>query len=222
MFRDKEFLIEKGMYPNCREDVFYIVGILYDEVMETGIINIEKIEELREFLDSHRELIDNKTYSIALPETIIKRFKESFIDEMYTMNNIETEYQNTYNIQQLLENQSIRKISVDWESKTGIYGIFTESKLVYIGSTHESFKARFMAHRAGIKGKSTQYVHKKIKEDLNNNKRVEFKPIIIIEDLQMMHKKTINLKELKCMELALIVALQPSYNIEGVLKPFSF
>ena len=34
------------MYPNCRGDVFYIVGALYDEVMETGIINIEKIEEL--------------------------------------------------------------------------------------------------------------------------------------------------------------------------------
>lgn len=34
MFRDKNFLIRNGLYPNCREDVFYIIGCIYDEVVE--------------------------------------------------------------------------------------------------------------------------------------------------------------------------------------------
>jgi len=54
------------------------------------------------------------------------------------------------------------------------------------------------------------------------NKKVEFKPLIIIEDLPIKYNREINEDELRCMELALISVLQPIYNIEGVSQPFSF
>ena len=242
MFREKEFLIEKGLYPGCREDTCYIIGTIYDEVVETGIINVKKIEELREYLDKNREIVNNKDYSISLTSSIIKRFKESFnIDfkiegeipvqdkakSKKVKTNVNTkediEYCNIYNVKDLLENNSIRKVYTDWENKTGVYGIFVNNNLVYIGSTSISFKDRFLEHKGYIRNNSEiMYLYKKLKLDLENNCNVEFKPLIILEDLQMLHKKTINKKELKCMEFALIMVLQPKYNIAGRLQPFNF
>ena len=66
MFRDKNFLVEQGLYEGCREDTCYIIGMIYDEVLGTGIFNTEKIEELRIYLDKHREVINNKDYPITL------------------------------------------------------------------------------------------------------------------------------------------------------------
>lgn len=232
MFRDKDFLIEQGLYAGCREDTFYIIGEIYDEVIENKKFDKNKIEKIREYLDKHREVINNATYPISLTSSIITRFNETFITKTRQEKDnqqkqkeeeiIEKQYKNSYNIKELLENNSIRRIKTDWENKRGVYGIYIEDNLVYIGSTYNSFKNRFIIHKQAIKGESTQYVHKQIKEALNNNKKVEFKPIVIIEDLEMLHKRTINEKELKCMELALITAIQPKYNIAGRTQPFNF
>lgn len=227
MFRDKDFLIEQGLYAGCREDTFYIIGEIYDEVIENKKFDEDRIEKIRKYLDEHREIINNATYPISLTSSIIKRFKETFIkqekeDKEQKKEIIEKQYRDSYNIRELLENNYVRKIKTDWEDKKGVYGIYIEDNLVYIGSTCNSFKNRFIAHKQGIKGEPTQYIHKQIKKALNNNEKVEFKPIVIIEDLEMLHKRTINEKELKCMELALITAIQPKYNIAGRTQPFNF
>lgn len=226
MFRDKEFLVQNGMYKGCREDTFYIIGSIYDEVIETGKFNIEYIEQIREYLDTHREVINNATYNISLTDSIIKRFKEAFINKI--PNQVVEQpcniiLKNEYNIKELLEDNSIRRIKTEWENKKGIYGIYVNNNLVYIGSTYESFKSRFIVHKGHIKrGENDLFLYRKIREALNNGRNVEFKPIIILEDLKMEHKKTINEKEMKCMEMALIITLQPIYNISGRLKPFDF
>lgn len=237
MFRDKNFLIEQGLYAGCREDTFYIIGEIYDEVIESKKFNFERIEQLREYLDKNREVINNATYSISLTESIVSRFKRVFITGTENTNNKNKEekkvvkeedieeknnYRDTYNISELLENNAIRKINTGWEDKKGVYGIYIEGTLVYVGSTFDSFKHRFITHKQAIKGEPTQYIHKKVKEALNNNKSIEFKPLVVIDDLQMLHKRSINAKELKCMELAIITAAQPKYNIAGRLQPFNF
>ena len=138
MFRDKNFLVERGLYEGCREDTCYIIGMIYDEVINTGKFNVEKIEELRTYLDKNREVISNKDYPITLTDSVIKRFKESFLikekeDKIKIKKEekvVEKIHCEVYNIQQLLENHSIRKIYTDWENKTGVYGIFVEDKLI--------------------------------------------------------------------------------------------
>ena len=230
MFRDKNFLIERGLYEGCREDTCYIIGMIYDEVIDTGIFNLEKIEELRIYLDKNREVINNKDYSITLTDSVVKRFKESFLTEKKEKEvkkkeekPIEKIHYEVYNMQYLLENNSIRKIYTDWENKTGVYGIFVEDKLMYIGSTKVSFKERFLEHKNFLKNKTNKmYLYKQLSLDLMNNYKIEFKPLVVIEDLQMLHKKVINEKELKSMELALITVFQPKYNIAGRLQPFNF
>lgn len=122
----------------------------------------------------------------------------------------------------VVKNNVLNK-NLEWENKKGIYGIYIDDCLVYIGSTFKFFKSRFQSHKAKVKGDvDLQNIHKQIKIALEKNKNVEFKPMVVLEDLSMLHKKTITEKELKCMELALITALKPMYNIEGVLKPYSF
>lgn len=137
MFRNRDFLIEKGLYPGCREDTFYIIGSIYDEVCQNMV-----------FLQMTFQFI--------------------------------------------LEVQK------------------------------KSFQYRFTVHKNAVYGEATQYIHKQIKIALERNKKIEFKPLIVIEDLSIKYDREISEDELKCMELALISVLQPIYNIEGVSQPFSF
>ena len=196
---------------------------------KTKNFNVEKIESLREYLNQHRELIDNKEWSIVKTSTIIKKYKEffKFQKEKEEEETVMTEEENinSLNFNKLIPNYSIRKVHRDWENKTGIYAIFIDNILVYIGSTTVSFKKRFQAHKEIVKngsGENVQRIHKEICIALNNNKKVDFQPIVIIEDLHYLYKRHINEKELKCMELALITTLKPIYNVAGVFAPFSF
>ena len=74
MHRDKQYLIEKGFPDGKRKDFYWIVGEIYDELMEYGHIDeiiMDKIIERREYLDKHREIIDNKKWALITPKNII-------------------------------------------------------------------------------------------------------------------------------------------------------
>ena len=224
--RSKEFLEEQGMPKGCRADTVYILGAIYDDVQKTKNFNVEKIESLREYLNQHRELIDNKEWPIVKTSTIITKYEEFFkFQKEKEAVMIQEENIDSLNFNKLIPNYSIRKVHRDWENKTGVYAIFIDNILVYIGSTAVSFKKRFQAHKEIVKngsGENVQRIHKEIRIALNNNKKVDFQPIVIIEDLHYLYKRHINEKELKCMELALITTLKPIYNVAGVFAPFSF
>lgn len=225
--RDKDFLMKQGLPAETRKDLVWILGSIYDEVQETGILDIQRIESLREYLDNNRELIDNKTWSIVKTETVIKRYTTYLAktdNQKVVSPNIDIKEKNEdcYNFNSLVENYSIRKVSQDWDSKTGIYGIFIDGKIVYIGSTYSSFRQRFMGHRTSLKNPSLK-IHYAIKEALEKNKEIEFRPLIISEDLEYEGRdSSISRMELKSMELALITVLKPKYNIEGKVVPFHY
>lgn len=210
MFRDKNFLIKKGMYPNCRKDVFYLVGYFYDDYMN-DIFDEEKVEEQRKYLDQHRELIDNeKDYDITLLETIKKRLGELKRGPLLKKEKKKKEFNN--------------QVNLSYDDKTGIYGIYIDNQLIYIGKTITSFKIRFKQHFNNIQD---EYNHKErvydiIRKAKKENKKIELKPILILEDLKLKNKNTINNKELQCMEMALIATLKPIGNIEGVYAPYVF
>jgi hypothetical protein len=239
MFRDKKFLIEKGMYPSCRTDVFYIVGSLYDEVEETGKVNEQRYIELKQYLEEHRkELLDNADYPIAQFATIKKRFKEliptiSFkkvSSKKKNQSNIVDEDKNNQIIlscnfnKMLCKNSLSKRIKTDWANKTGIYGIFEDDNLIYIGKTENSFKDRFYEHKQCVKNNTNNNMklYPRIRKGLEEGKEINFLPLIIIEDLEIKNKRSINNKELSCMELALITVFQPECNLEGVVMPYRF
>lgn len=220
--------MKQGLPAESRKDLVWILGNIYDEVQETGVLDIQRIEDLREYLDNNRELIDNKTWSIVKTETVIKRYTTYFTktdsQEAVSLNvaDIKEKNEDCYNFNSLVENYSIRKVSQDWDSKTGVYGIFIDGKIVYVGSTRSSFRQRFMGHRTSLKNPSLK-IHYAIKEALDNKKEIEFRPLIIIEDLEYEGRdSSISRMELKSMELALITVLKPKYNVEGKIVPFHY
>lgn len=218
MFRDRKFLIEKGMYASCREDTFQFVGQFYDEYINTGTVCYENYLKLKEYLENHRENINNKDYSLIKYDSLMNRLRETFGGNI----------QKDSDLKNIPRQNTLKKVEkakdIDISKKHGVYGIYLNDRLLYIGETTINFKTRFQQHRQGLKNQSADlYVKlKKIYDNKTEQEELYFKPLVVIEDLKMIGKIKINEKELKCMELALITAMKPELNIQGVVEPYSF
>ena len=114
----------------------------------------------------------------------------------------------------LLERQS--KKNVSQVCNDGVYGVYRNGQLIYIGSTID-FNKRWNEHKRNIKNKDYKlYFYKLIKPEDN----IEFK--ILIDGSKLKTDKTLTATDLKTMELALITLSQPIGNIAGRLQPFRY
>lgn len=99
----------------------------------------------------------------------------------------------------------------------GIYGIYENDELVYIGYTTREFESRWQEHIEAIMlQKNMQYVHKQI----NPNSKIEFGILIDITELKT--NKILTTSDIQSMELALIYLYQPKYNVQGVTTRYSY
>lgn len=115
----------------------------------------------------------------------------------------------------LLERQSKRNVSQVCNG--GVYGIYRNGQLIYIGSTVD-FNKRWNEHKRNIKNHSNSlYVYKLLDEQRDS---IEFKSIIRGEDLQC--DRNITSTDLKTIEFALILLYKPCGNIAGRLQPFRY
>lgn len=183
MVRSKEFLIQQGMYSGCRDDIYEIIGLVYDDYINQTLTKEDIEEAIRE------------VNSTTLVSSIKKRLKESF------------------------PNGGFQKTS---SKRTGIYGIYCDNKLVYIGKTIVDFKVRYKQHLYNLQNDNETYLYKKLRQYKEKGAIIQLKPLIVLEDLQLKNKKEISNTELECMELALIISYQPELNIEGRLQPYTF
>ena len=114
------------------------------------------------------------------------------------------------------------------EECTGVYGIFIDCELVYIGKTAESFKNRFMRHRwrlaAHIKGKDTSQwrLYEELARAQKSGKQVYLKPLIAIEKLTYNAAIALNNRDIETMEYTLILTYKPRLNTLGMEKPYSY
>lgn len=101
------------------------------------------------------------------------------------------------------------------DNRYGIYGIYIEDSLVYIGKTEVSFRQRFNQYKTEMKNPQ-----RKIAFELNKakmlNKKIELKPLITNIDFDL------NKKEIEKIEYSLIKVLQPVYNVEGVILEYNY
>lgn len=106
-------------------------------------------------------------------------------------------------------------------NKRGIYGIYIDDKLIYIGKTNKSFKERFQQHKYNMNDTTNlTYLYRLLRSAKQLNKNIQLKPIIIVEDLIIKDNIKITERDIKMMELALITLYQPEANIEGRLTPY--
>lgn len=243
MFRSKNFLIENlGLGNRTREDTLIILGCLYDEIYEYGMTDqiIGKYLYIKEYLNNHRELLKLKaTYTILSLGTFLDR--SNLILELSGKDILTNEDKENY--EQKIINHKISLIEFDFldflkkqneqnenkkikenkklEDCTGVYGIYVNDKLVYIGRTLSSFKNRFKSHKSNLNN-SDEFMYKKLKEYKEAGKIITLKPLIAVELLNVEHKKTFTKNDINCMELALITMHKPFFNIEGRIKSYVF
>ena len=109
-----------------------------------------------------------------------------------------------------------------WSKQTGIYGIYVDDKLIYVGKTLTAFRTRFLSHRRKVNDVNENgRLYAYLRKAKANNQNIVFKPIIIVENL-LLHKNTIvKDRDLAFMELALIDLYKPICNTQGVYMNYS-
>ena len=243
--KTREFILNTlNLGRGTREDTIIILSYLYDAVKKNGIneIILGQYLYIKNYLDKHRELIKDKKYNIISVSSIIDRLnlinKEKQLNLEDKTKYVERVEQgkiklvlpdipvNKKNVEYIFDEEEAKKerrknLEDEWKSKKGIYGIYAGNKLVYIGKTFQSFKERFNEHMSAFRHDDS-YKYQKLRLYKEAGMEIQLRPIVILEDLQMEHKRTINNTELSCMELALIQAFKPELNVEGKIKPYVF
>ena len=101
----------------------------------------------------------------------------------------------------------------------GIYGIYQNDKLVYIGKTHRPFEVRWQEHCDILNGKAEKPKGMILYDNLDaKHDKVEFG--ILLDCSKMKVNGEITERDLNVMELAMISYFKPDYNWVGVRKEY--
>lgn len=119
---------------------------------------------------------------------------------------------------QLYEQRKIREEREELgKLQGGVYGIYEDGELVYIGSTNRPFEVRFQEHLDNLRnGDTSLYLYREI----NKDKEIQFAPLVVKKDLKVEGELTF--RDIQAMELALIDQCQPKYNLAGRVVDFRF
>lgn len=105
----------------------------------------------------------------------------------------------------------------------GIYGIYIDNILIYIGKTNKNFGTRFGQHKQFMNSRNFEdktELYKILQSAKESNRTIMLKPLIIVENLKTDFNITV--RDLEAMELALITLYKPQCNIEGLKKEYVF
>lgn len=112
------------------------------------------------------------------------------------------------------------------EKCTGIYGIYQDGALVYIGKTTQSFQKRFYQHKHFIDfpdDSETQYdMYYELAAARAKGCNIQLRPLFIVESANYESLYNINNRDLESMEFILISCFQPKYNICGTRKAYRY
>ena len=157
------------------------------------LFNNEKYEDVIKDLDKNREKYNIKKYTNLVQEKTINKYIELY------KQHIEVK----------------KEEEIDINKATGIYGIYIDEELVYIGKTTTSFKTRFNSHKSNLFTSDT-YLYRTLRVAKSLGATIELVPLIVVENLKI--DKPLKNRDINMMELALIELYQPKCNIQGRLS----
>lgn len=96
----------------------------------------------------------------------------------------------------------------------GVYGIYVNNELVYIGMTMRDFEKRWQEHINKIRSGSNELYFYKQLQKYDEEVKLHFK-ILVDASEKVIDKKSFSEDEIKSMEYALIKVLKPKYNLAG-------
>lgn len=123
--------------------------------------------------------------------------------------------------EKILQPVATAKIKNNKESY-GVYAIYVNDKIIYIGSTTRTFDIRFNEHQKALLDLNQPQlnVYSLIRILQEAGQTITYKPLIDCSKLQT--NKTLTTHDIESMELALIQEHQPVGNIAGLTKPFLY
>lgn len=112
------------------------------------------------------------------------------------------------------------------EDCTGIYGLYLDGELVYIGKTTQSFVKRFSQHKRLLEfpeESEKQYdMYYELSEQVALGHSLCLKPIFVAEEVPYNSLYKLNNRDLESMEFILIYIFKPKYNVAGVKLPYRY
>lgn len=106
----------------------------------------------------------------------------------------------------------------------GIYGIYIDDELVYIGKTNRDFQIRHEEHLKAMEDESnTIWLYRLLRVAKDAGKKIQTRSLLDLSSLNnIKNKNSFSNEELKCMEYALISVLKPRGNTEGTKMEYDF
>lgn len=101
-------------------------------------------------------------------------------------------------------------------SNGGVYGVYRNGQLIYVGSTID-FNKRWSEHKRCMKNRDYKLHFYKL---FQPGDRVDFK--VLIDGSKLEADREITPTDLKTMEYALINVFKPAGNIAGRIQPFKY
>lgn len=158
-----------------------------------------------------RKLTDNEYDLLAFLQCSGKQYKTALKKlSLNTMQPIPTEKE----INHLIE--ILEPVPEEYLlSCSGIYGIFKDNEIVYIGKTARPFITRFLEHYENLEKeeKRDKFIYRMLRKWKEEGHQIQAKPLICLENLKT--RKSVNLGSI---ELGLIELYKPILNIEGKLS----
>lgn len=184
-----------------------------NEIMGCRVRN-DTYQILKRIVDYGEDYVEAKKYIIdhqkelEINETLIKE------NNLVTLKRIKQIIKKCNLENSIVKKEEKQKKKDNIKNEYGIYGIYIDNKLVYIGMTSRSFKSRFSDYKSQIQNPTRKIEYMMVNAKANN-KEVEMRPLISNKEFF-----TLSETELKKIEYSLIKVLQPEGNIEGTILPY--
>lgn len=214
-----------------------IKDLIMKDYKNTGIIDLEKIPEYQKYvIDNSEKLFGIKRTCPPSIKVIVDDIINDVRQPLRPSNleeclNVHNEIRRKYNMFESAKKRKKELQKKDKERKRqheeygyGIYGIYIENELVYIGKTIVNFNERFNQHKLAMNDISNNLpIYKELRMAKQMNKNIYLRPLIDLSELKVEHHNyEFSNKEIECMEMALIIILKPKCNVEGVYKLYRF
>lgn len=108
------------------------------------------------------------------------------------------------------------------QNEAGIYAIYINDNIVYIGETIRSFKERFKEHQNNMENRDNkERLYTYLRNAKINGDQITLKPLITLKELKN-NAVSFTHRDLLAIEYGMIQYFKPILNIEGIFKKYSF
>ena len=114
------------------------------------------------------------------------------------------------------------KDAEDWWNHKGIYGICADDKIIYVGSTIQSFKEIYKRHLTAFNHpkKDEQYLYRVMRNKKEAGCYIHLICLVDFDELELKNGQELRDRDINAMVLALIKVYNPAGNVSGRLAPF--